>query len=58
MEENINMDEIELTKNVKINIEFTIKKLVLLIYNQAILEGIPTTYSMVESMVNGGIVMI
>lgn len=46
----------ELTDDIKINIDLARRDLVDSIYKQAMLEGIATTYSDTETIVNGGIV--
>lgn len=46
----------ELTDNIKINIDLARRNLVDSIYKQAMLEGVATTYSDTETIVNGGIV--
>ena len=48
--------ESELSDNVKLNIDFAKRNLVSTIYDQAILEGITTTYVDTENIVEGGIV--
>ena len=49
-------ESLELTDNIKINIDLARRNLVDSIYKQAILEGVATTYSDTETIVNGGIV--
>ncbi len=44
----------ELTDNIKINIDLARRNLVDSIYKQAMLEGVATTYSDTETIVNGG----
>ncbi|MDE5856163.1 MAG: Fic family protein [Anaeroplasmataceae bacterium] len=46
----------ELTDDVKLNLDLARRNMVDSIYKQAILEGIATTYSDTETIVNGGIV--
>jgi len=47
-------ESIELSDNVKLNIDLARRSLVDSIYKQAILEGVATTYSDTETIVNGG----
>ncbi len=47
-------ESLELTDNVKVNIDLARRNLVDSIYKQAILEGVATTYSDTETIVNGG----
>lgn len=47
-------ESLELTDNIKINIDLARRNLVDSIYKQAMLEGIATTYSDTETIVNGG----
>ena len=47
-------ESLELTDNIKINIDLARKNLVDSIYKQAMLEGVATTYSDTETIVNGG----
>lgn len=53
---NNNYIETELDEKVELNIDFARRNLVDSIYKQAILEGVATTYSDTEDIVNGGIV--
>lgn len=50
----LNYIENELDKKVELNIDFARKNLVDSIYKQAVLEGVATTYSDTEDIVNGG----
>ena len=50
----INYSETKLSKEVKDNIDFAKRNLVESIYNQAILEGVSTTYVDTESIIDGG----
>lgn len=50
----LNYSETKLSKLVKYNIDFAKKNLVESIYNQAILEGVSTTYVDTESIIEGG----
>lgn len=50
----LNYSETKLSKVVKYNIDFAKKNLVESIYNQAILEGVSTTYVDTESIIEGG----
>ncbi len=47
---------LELTDDVKLNLDLARRNLVDSIYKQSILEGVTTTYSDTETIVNGGIV--
>ena len=47
-------ESLELTDNIKINIDLARRNMVDSIYKQAILEGVATTYSDTETIVNGG----
>lgn len=47
-------ESLELTDNIKINIDLARRNLVDSIYKQAMLEGVATTYSDTETIVNGG----
>ncbi|MDE7161407.1 MAG: Fic family protein, partial [Anaeroplasmataceae bacterium] len=47
---------LELTDDVKLNLDLARRNLVDSIYKQSILEGVATTYSDTETIVNGGIV--
>ena len=47
-------ESLELTDSIKINIDLARRNLVDLIYKQAMLEGVLTTYSDTETIVNGG----
>jgi len=51
---NLNYIEEELDSKIELNIDFARKNLVDSIYKQAILEGVATTYSDTEDIVNGG----
>lgn len=53
---NNNYIETELDEKVELNIDFARRNLVDSIYKQAVLEGVATTYSDTEDIVNGGIV--
>ena len=46
----------ELTDSVKLNVDLARRNLVDSIYKQAMLEGVATTYSDTETIVNGGLV--
>ena len=48
--------QIELSDKVKINIDLARRNMVVSIYKQAMLEGVATTYSNTETIINGGIV--
>ena len=48
--------QIELSDKVKINIDLARRNMVDSIYKQAMLEGVATTYSNTETIINGGIV--
>ncbi|MBO5530616.1 MAG: Fic family protein [Bacilli bacterium] len=50
----LNYSETKLSKEVKDNIDFAKRNLVESIYNQAILEGVSTTYVDTESIIDGG----
>lgn len=50
----LNYIENELTQSVALNIDFARKHLVDTIYKQAVLEGIATTYSDTETIIEGG----
>ncbi|HOE06248.1 MAG TPA: Fic family protein [Bacilli bacterium] len=52
----LEFESFELTDDVKLNLDFARRNMVDLIYKQSILEGIVTTYSDTETIVNGGIV--
>ena len=47
-------ESLELNDNIKINIDLARRNLVDSIYKQAVLEGVATTYSDTETIVNGG----
>lgn len=47
-------ESLELTDNIKVNIDLTRRNMVDSIYKQAMLEGVATTYSDTETIVNGG----
>ena len=47
-------ESLELTDNIKVNIDLARRNMVDSIYKQAILEGVATTYSDTETIVNGG----
>lgn len=47
-------ESLELTDNIKVNIDFTRRNMVDSIYKQAMLEGVATTYSDTETIVSGG----
>ncbi len=47
-------ESLELTDNIKINIDLARRNMVDSIYKQAMLEGVATTYSDTETIVNGG----
>lgn len=51
---NENINETELTEEVKLNVDFAKRNLVDTIYNQAVLEGIATTYADTERIIVGG----
>lgn len=53
---NQNYVESELTEDIELNLDFARRNLVGSIYKQAILEGVATTYSDTEDIINGGIV--
>ena len=50
----LNYQESELSNEVKLNIDFAKRNLVDSIYNQAMLEGVVTTYDDTESIIEGG----
>lgn len=50
----LNYIDSELNENIKLNIDFAKRHLVDTIYNQAILEGIATTYADTEKIIEGG----
>ena len=50
----LNYCELELTPKVELNIDFAKRHLIDIIYKQAILEGIATTYADTENIVEGG----
>ena len=50
----LNYVEKELSPDVELNIDFARKNLVDSIYKQAVLEGVATTYSDTEDIINGG----
>lgn len=50
----LNYLEGELTEQVKLNVDFAKRHLVDTIYNQAILEGVATTYADTEKIIEGG----
>ena len=50
----LNYHESELSEQVKLNIDFAKRNLVDSIYNQAILEGVVTTYENVNNILNNG----
>ena len=50
----LNYQENELSEEVKLNIDFAKRNLVDSIYNQAMLEGVVTTYADTESIIEGG----
>lgn len=50
----LNYQESELSEEVKLNIDFAKRNLVDSIYNQAMLEGVVTTYADTESIIEGG----
>ena len=50
----LNYKESELSDEVKLNIDFAKRNLVDSIYNQAMLEGVVTTYADTESIIEGG----
>ena len=50
----LNYNDTELSDIVKLNIDFAKRHLIDTIYKQAILEGISTTYSNTENIINGG----
>jgi Fic family protein len=52
----LEFESFELTDDVKLNLDFARRNMVDSIYKQSILEGIVTTYSDTETIVNGGIV--
>lgn len=47
-------ESLELTDNIKVNIDLARRNMVDSIYKQAVLEGVDTTYSDTETIVNGG----
>lgn len=47
-------ESLELTDNIKVNIDLARRNMVDSIYKQAVLEGVDTTYSETETIVNGG----
>lgn len=47
-------ESLELTDNIKVNIDLTRRNMVDSIYKQAMLEGVATTYSDTETIVSGG----
>ena len=53
---NLNYVESELNEKIEINIDFARRNMVDSIYKQAVLEGVATTYSDTEEIINGGIV--
>lgn len=53
----LNYSKMELSNEVKLNIDVARRNLVDSIYKQAMLEGVATTYSDTETIVNGGKVM-
>ena len=52
----LEFESLELTDDVKLNLDLARRNMVDSIYKQSILEGIATTYSDTETIVNGGIV--
>ena len=54
MNDNFRMVDTSQQSNVDINIDYARKNLVNLIYNQAILEGVVTTYENVNNILNSG----
>lgn len=50
----LNYQESELSNEVKLNIDFAKRNLIDSIYNQAMLEGVVTTYADTESIIEGG----
>ena len=54
MADNFKMVDTSQNKNVDINIDYTKSNLAVLIYNQAMLEGVITTYADTESIIEGG----
>lgn len=52
----LEFESFELTDDVKLNLDLARRNIVDSIYKQSILEGIATTYSDTETIVNGGIV--
>ena len=54
MNDNFRMVDTSQQSDVDINIDYARKNLVDLIYNQAILEGVVTTYENTESIIKGG----
>lgn len=50
----LNYQESELSDEVKLNIDFAKRSLVDSVYNQAMLEGVVTTYADTESIIEGG----
>ena len=53
----LNYSQMELNDEIKLNIDIARRNLVDSIYKQAMLEGVATTYSDTETIVNGGKVM-
>ncbi len=49
-------ESLELTDNIKVNIDLSRRNMVDLIYKQAMFEGVATTYSDTKTILNGGIV--
>ena len=54
MSDNFRTVDISQNKNVDINIDYARSNLAVLIYNQAMLEGVVTTYADTESIIEGG----
>lgn len=54
MSDNFRTVDILQNKNVDINIDYARSNLAVLIYNQAMLEGVVTTYADTESIIEGG----
>ena len=54
MNDNFRMVDTSQQSNVDINIDYARKKVADLIYNQAILEGVVTTYENVNNILNSG----
>jgi len=52
----LEFESVELTDEVKLNLDLARRNIVDSIYKQSILEGVATTYSDTEKIVNGGIV--